>query len=81
MKLQNKKNKIIETLKDWWLVILTVIGVISLIQLFRNSGDIDDSVLDISEEIKKKEDLLNQLKEVEKLNPSDEELLKWLNKE
>ena len=75
------KNKIIETLKDWWIVILTVIGVISLIQLFRNSGDIDDSVLDISEEIKKKEDLLNQLKEVEKLNPSDEELLKWLNKE
>ena len=74
------KNKIIETLKDWWIVILTVIGVISLIQLFRNSGDIDDSVLDISEEIKKKEDLLNQLKEVEKLNPSDEELLKWLNK-
>ena len=74
------KNKIIETLKDWWIVILTVIGVISLIQLFRNNGDIDDSVLDISEEIKKKEDLLNQLKEVEKLNPSDEELLKWLNK-
>ena len=74
------KNKIIETLKDWWIVILTVIGVISLIQLFRNSGDIDDSVLDISDEIKKKEDLLNQLKEVEKLNPSDEELLKWLNK-
>ena len=74
------KNKIIETLKDWWIVILTVIGVISLIQLFRNSGDIDDSVLDVSEEIKKKEDLLNQLKEVEKLNPSDEELLKWLNK-
>ena len=75
------KNKIIETLKDWWIVILTVIGVISLIQLFRNNGDIDDSVLDISDEIKKKEDLLNQLKEVEKLNPSDEELLKWLNKE
>ena len=75
------KNKIIETLKDWWIVILTVIGVISLIQLFRNSGNIDDSVLDISDEIKKKEDLLNQLKEVEKLNPSDEELLKWLNKE
>jgi len=75
------KNKIIETLKDWWIVILTVIGVISLIQLFRNSGDIDDSVLDISDESKKKEDLLNQLKEVEKLNPSDEELLKWLNKE
>ena len=75
------KNKIIETLKDWWIVILTVIGVISLIQLFRNNGDIDDSVLDISEEIKKKEDLLNQLKEVEKINPSDEELLKWLNKE
>ena len=74
------KNKIIETLKDWWIVILTVIGVISLIQLFRNSGDIDDSVLDISDEIKKKEDLLNQLKEVEKLNPSDKELLKWLNK-
>ena len=75
------KNKIIETLKDWWIVILTVIGVISLIQLFRNTGNIDDSVLDISDEIKKKEDLLNQLKEVEKLNPSDEELLKWLNKE
>ena len=75
------KNKIIETLKDWWVVILTVIGVISLIQLFRNTGNIDDSVLDISDEIKKKEDLLNQLKEVEKLNPSDEELLKWLNKE
>lgn len=75
------KNKIIETLKDWWIVILTVIGVISLIQLFRNTDNIDDSVLDISEEIKKKEDLLNQLKEVEKLNPSDEELLKWLNKE
>ena len=75
------KNKVIETLKDWWVVILTVIGVISLIQLFRNNGDIDDSVLDISDEIKKKEDLLNQLKEVEKLNPSDEELLKWLNKE
>ena len=74
------KNKIIETLKDWWIVILTVIGVISLIQLFRNTGNIDDSVLDISDEIKKKEDLLNQLKEVEKLNPSDEELLKWLNK-
>lgn len=74
------KNKIIETLKDWWIVILTVIGVISLIQLFRNTDNIDDSVLDISEEIKKKEDLLNQLKEVEKLNPSDEELLKWLNK-
>lgn len=75
------KNKVIETLKDWWVVILTVIGVISLIQLFRNTDNIDDSVLDISEEIKKKEDLLNQLKEVEKLNPSDEELLKWLNKE
>ena len=75
------KNKIIETLKDWWIVILTAIGVISLIQLFRNTGNIDDSVLDISDEIKKKEDLLNQLKEVEKLNPSDEELLKWLNKE
>ncbi len=75
------KNKIIETLKDWWIVILTVIGVISLIQLFRNTDNIDDSVLDISDEIKKKEDLLNQLKEVEKLNPSDEELLKWLNKE
>lgn len=75
------KNKIIETLKDWWIVILTVIGVISLIQLFRNTNNIDDSVLDISEEIKKKEDLLNQLKEVEKLNPSDEELLTWLNKE
>ena len=75
------KNKIIETLKDWWIVILTVIGVISLIQLFRNNGNIDDSVLDISDEIKKKEDLLNQLKEVEKINPSDEELLKWLNKE
>ena len=75
------KNKIIETLKDWWIVILTVIGVISLIQLFRNTDNIDDSVLDISEEIKKKEDLLNQLKEVEKLNPSDEELLTWLNKE
>lgn len=75
------KNKIIETLKDWWIVILTVIGVISLIQLFRNTNNIDDSVLDISDEIKKKEDLLNQLKEVEKLNPSDEELLKWLNKE
>lgn len=74
------KNKIIETLKDWWVVILTVIGVISLIQLFRNTDNIDDSVLDISDEIKKKEDLLNQLKEVEKLNPSDEELLKWLNK-
>ena len=74
------KNKIIETLKDWWIVILTVIGVISLIQLFRNTNNIDDSVLDISDEIKKKEDLLNQLKEVEKLNPSDEELLKWLNK-
>ena len=58
-----------------------MIGVISLIQLFRNTGNIDDSVLDISDEIKKKEDLLNQLKEVEKLNPSDEELLKWLNKE
>ena len=75
------KNKIIETLKDWWIVILTVIGVISLIQLFRNTNNIDDSVLDISDEIKKKEDLLNQLKEVEKINPSDEELLKWLNKE
>ncbi len=75
------KNKIIETLKDWGIVILTVIGVISLIQLFRNTNNIDDSVLDISDEIKKKEDLLNQLKEVEKLNPSDEELLKWLNKE
>ena len=74
------KNKIIETLKDWWVVILTVIGVISLIQLFRNTDNIDDSVLDISDEIKKKEDLLNQLKEVEKLNPSDEKLLKWLNK-
>ena len=74
------KNKVIETLKDWWVVILTVVGVISLIQLFRNTGNIDDSVLDISDEIKKKEDLLNQLKEVEKLNPSDEELLKWLNK-
>ncbi len=75
------KNKIIETLKDWLIVILTVIGVISLIELFRNNGNIDDSVLDISDEIKKKEDILNQLKEVEKLNPSDEELLKWLNKE
>ena len=75
------KNKVIETLKDWWVVILTVIGVISLIQLFRNTDNIDDSVLDISDEIKKKEDLLNQLKEVEKLNPSGEELLKWLNKE
>lgn len=68
----------LDKIKNWGMFLLSILGVIALIQLFRKS-DIDDSIIDISEELNEKQKLLQQIEELNKIEPTKGEVLEWLN--
>lgn len=68
----------LDKIKNWGMFLLSILGVIALIQLFRKS-DIDDSIIDISEELNEKQKLLQQIEELNKIESTKGEVLEWLN--
>ena len=68
----------LKKIKEWGTFILSIIGIIAIIELIRRSGD--TNVADISEEIKQKEDLLEKLNNIDTSDMKEQEITEWLNK-
>ena len=68
----------LKKIKEWGTFVLSIIGIIAIIELIRRSGD--TNVADISEEIKQKEDLLEKLNNIDTSDMKEQEITEWLNK-